>query len=193
MSASALTLLPMLSAEGADAFAALQRTGAPAAPKVFTRPQYAAVQALADAIIPADDRSPGAKQARVADYIDLLLSESDITQRQRWLDGLGALEAFATEQHGSSIARLGAPALDRLLADVSRNEKNPATPAERFFVTMKNATIQGYYTSEIGIHKELQYKGNQFLPEFVGCLTEDGKDCPHCGQKATDTETASVP
>ena len=61
MSASALTLLPMLSAEGADAFAALQRTGAPAAPKVFTRPQYAAVQALADAIIPADDRSPGAK------------------------------------------------------------------------------------------------------------------------------------
>ena len=48
----------------------------------------------------------------------------------------------------------------------------------------KQATIHGYYTSKIGIHDELRYKGNQFLREFVGCQTEDGKDCPHCGQKA---------
>ena len=70
-------------------------------------------------------------------------------------------------------------------ADVSRG---PApvdkTPLEAFFVTAKQATIHGYYTSEIGIHQELQYKGNKMLPEFVGCLTVDGKDCPHCGQKA---------
>ena len=48
----------------------------------------------------------------------------------------------------------------------------------------KRAAIHGYYTSEIGIHKELRYKGNQMLPEFVGCATVDGKDCPHCGQRA---------
>jgi hypothetical protein len=35
-----------------------------------------------------------------------------------------------------------------------------------------------------GIHQELRYKGNQVLAEFVGCHTVDGKDCPHCGQKA---------
>ena len=58
------------------------------------------------------------------------------------------------------------------------------TPVEKFFITAKQATIHGYYTSEIGIHKELRYKGNQILAEFVGCQTEDGKDCPHCGQKA---------
>jgi hypothetical protein len=56
-----------------------------------------------------------------------------------------------------------------------------------FFRTTKDATIRGYYTSEIGIQQDLQYKGNQYLPEFVGCLTEDGKDCPHCGQKAQPT------
>ena len=27
----------------------------------------------------------------------------------------------------------------------------------------KQATIRGYYTSKIGIHQELRYKGNQFL------------------------------
>lgn len=47
----------------------------------------------------------------------------------------------------------------------------------------KHATIHGYYTSKIGIHEELRYKGNQFRREFVGCETEDGQDCPHCGQK----------
>jgi hypothetical protein len=30
-------------------------------------------------------------------------------------------------------------------------------------------TIDGYYTSEIGIKKELQYKGNTYLKEFKGC------------------------
>ena len=70
-------------------------------------------------------------------------------------------------------------------ADVSRG---PApvdkTPLELFFVTAKQATVHGYYTSEIGIHQELRYKGNKVLLEFVGCQTVDGKDCPHCGQKA---------
>ena len=51
----------------------------------------------------------------------------------------------------------------------------------------KQATIRGYYTSKIGIHDELHYKGNVFLKEFVGCQTEDGKDCPICGQKNKTT------
>ena len=37
-----------------------------------------------------------------------------------------------------------------------------------FFREAKSRTITGYYTSKIGIHQELGYKGNQFLPEFVG-------------------------
>ena len=56
-----------------------------------------------------------------------------------------------------------------LLGAISRNELAPVTPLEEFFVTTKEAAIRGYYTSEIGIHKELTYKGNKFLREFVGC------------------------
>ena len=51
---------------------------------------------------------------------------------------------------------------------MSRAETDPKTPLERFFVESKARTVQGYYTSKIGIHQELKYKGNQFLPEFVG-------------------------
>jgi hypothetical protein len=38
-----------------------------------------------------------------------------------------------------------------------------------FFALLEERTIQGYYTSEIGIHQELRYKGQKLLTEFVGC------------------------
>jgi hypothetical protein len=182
--AGAITLLPWLSDEGSQAFAALQRAGATPSLKALTAPQYATLGVLVDAIIPTDERSPGARDARVADYIDLLLSEADAEVRQQWVDGLAAVDAEATARSGAPVAKLPAPQVEALLAAISVNERQPQTAAERFFVMTKRATIQGYYSSEIGIHKDLRYKGNQFLPEFHGCLTVDGKDCPHCGQKA---------
>jgi hypothetical protein len=184
--AGALTLLPLLSEEGLAAFVRIQASKAPPTPKVLSAPQYATLEALVEAIIPADERSPGAKEARVADYIDLLLSEAaDDAVKQAWLDGLASLNTEANGRFGVSFVRLDAAQVDTLLTDLSRNEAAPQkTPLEAFFTTTKQATINGYYTSEIGIHRELRYKGNQLLAEFVGCQTQDGKDCPHCGQKA---------
>jgi gluconate 2-dehydrogenase subunit 3-like protein len=186
----AATFLPWLSEENAHAFALLQATKAPPKLKVFTPAQYAAVESLVEAIIPADERSPGAKEARVADYLDLALSElqADDEQRQQFLAGLQALEAEATTRTGGGFAKMTPAQVEALLTELSKNEQ-PAegvqqTPLEQFFAAAKDATIHGYYTSEIGIHQELKYKGNQILAEFVGCLTEDGKDCPHCGRKA---------
>src|SRR5215510_10121167 len=177
--------LPWLSDEGLLAFARIQESDAPPQPKVFSPSQFATLELLVDVIIPADDRSPGAKQARVADYIDLLLSESDPEVTLRWLGGLAALDAEATKRFNAPFVRLNATQVDAILRDISRNERDPKTAIDEFFVMSKEATLRGYYTSEIGIHQELKYQGNKFLREFVGCQTEDGKDCPHCGQKHT--------
>jgi hypothetical protein len=182
--AAAVPLLPLLSREGTLAFAAIQRTRAVAAPKALSRAQFATLEALVEAIIPADERSPGAKEARVADYVDLLLSETGDPEKQQWIDGLAALDAEATSGFSQPFARLSASDAEKLLTGISRNERSPQTSLEKFFVITKNATIHGYYTSEIGIHKELRYQGNQPLPEFVGCQTVDGKDCEWCGQRS---------
>jgi hypothetical protein len=221
--AGAVTLLPLLSDEGLLAFADIQARKAPASLKVLSAGQHATLEALVEAIIPADERSPGAREARVADYLDLVLSEAPDAARRDWLDGLAALDAEASKRFGSAFLRLDATQVEALLTDISRyevakpasadaplaevprqdqpREKVPLlqglagdvrradevpwkTPLEGFFSVTKRATIHGYYTSEIGIHKELRYKGNQILAEFVGCQTVDGKDCPHCGQKA---------
>jgi hypothetical protein len=181
--AGAATLLPWLSDEGVQAFVAIQQTAAAAQPKALNASQFAALDALVEAIIPADERSPGAREARVADYIDLLLHEGDEEVRRQWREGLAAMDAEAVARFGTPVAKLEADRLNQLLTDASRNELQPQSTIERFFVTTKQATIAGYYTSEIGIHKDLRYKGNQVLAVFHGCLTEDGQDCPHCGQK----------
>lgn len=182
--AGAAALVPWLSDEGLLAFGRIQATQAPPKPLVLSPAQYTTLEAFVDTIIPADDRSPGAKDARVADYVDLLLSESDQSVRLQWLGGLAELDEEANARFRAPYHRLTAAQMETLVADISRNEAKPQSAVETFFVMAKTATIHGYYTSEIGIHKELQYKGNQFATEFVGCQTVDGKDCPHCGQKA---------
>ncbi len=218
--AGAATILPWLSDEGLAAFAEAQKANAAPVLKVLTPAQYVTVEHLVEAIIPTDERSPGAKDARVADYMDLLLAEADEGLRKDWLAGLGALDAESSKRFGRGFAKLDPSQTDALLTDISKYEtaKAVADPAlqiprneepkplppqvdtllgdvgrhrgsrksqlETFFANTKQATIHGYYTSEIGIHKELRYKGNKVLLEFVGCQTVDGKDCPYCGQKA---------
>ena len=177
------TLLPALSHDGLLAFSRIQAGTAAPTPKVLSASDFATLEVLVEAIIPTDERSPGAKEARVADYIDLLLSESDAEVALKWMGGLAALDQHAVSRLGRPFAKLDAGQLDAILAAISKNELEPATPLEEFFVMTKQATIRGYYSSEIGIHRELRYQGNQFLQNFVGCATEDGKDCPHCGQK----------
>jgi len=182
--AGTVALLPWLSEQGLLAFGRIQEAKVATAPKVLSASQFATLEALVEAIIPADERSPGAKEARVADYIDLLLSESDDAVALQWMGGLAALDEAAVTRFRAPFARLDATQVDALLAEMSANELTPQSPLDEFFVMTKHAAVQGYYTSEIGIHRELRYQGNKFLNEFVGCETEDGKTCSHCGQKA---------
>lgn len=160
---------PYLSDGAAEAFALIQAQQAPPAPKFLDAAQFTTVDALAEAIIPADDHSPGARQARVADYIDLLLAESDRDTQKTWATGLSLLDAESRLRFKMPFARLTSAQVTTLLTAISRNEAASKTPLERFFSATKDATIRGYYTSEIGIQQELEYKGNRVLAEFVGC------------------------
>lgn len=167
----AATVIPLIPADVAAAAqkAIAKRKAAGAAPGFFTAAQHRTVDVLTELIIPADDRSPGAKAAQVADYIDFVLSESAADAKAQWTDGLTALDAASTTQFGKPFADAAPEQQTALLTEIARNEFNPTTPLEKFFREAKGRTIFGYYTSKIGIHDELKYKGNQFLPEFVGC------------------------
>ena len=145
-------------------------TTAPAtALKFFTDAENRTVIELSERIIPADDNSPGAKEARVSEYIDSVLSIADEPKKKEWREGLAAINKMSRDKFGKDFADASEAQQIELLSAISKNEKSPQTLEERFFKTVKNATIDGYYTSEIGIKQELKYRGNTYLKEFKGC------------------------
>ena len=140
-----------------------------AAPLFFTKEEFALVDELTELIIPADDHSPGARAALVATYIDFRLSESfDEQPKTIWRDGLKLIERLSREMHGKSFLESSAEQRIALLTRISMNEMKPAAPEEFFFRELKSRTAHAYYTSKIGIHDEMGYKGNVSLKEFVG-------------------------
>jgi gluconate 2-dehydrogenase gamma chain len=169
MGVGAAAMIPLVPVEIAEAAQRAVASGKPPALKFFTAAQHRTVDALTEVIIPTDERSPGARAAKVADYLDFVLNESSAEARQSWKDGLTSLDEVSTAQFGKPFADLTGEQQVAIVTDAAKNEGKPTTPLERFFGEAKGRTIHGYYTSEIGIHQELKYKGNQFLPEFVGC------------------------
>ena len=135
----------------------------------FTPEENRTVIEMSERIIPADASSPGAKAARVNEYIDLIVGESPAEIKRNWRDGLAAINKMSRDRFGKEFAAASVEQQVELLTQISKNEKSPTSVEERFFRTIKNATIDGYYTSEIGIHQELHYKGNSYLKEFPGC------------------------
>src|SRR5437773_3417132 len=107
-SIGAVAVWPYLSDQAAEAFARIQETKAAPAPTFLTPAQYTTVDRLAETIIPLDDHSPGASEARVADYIDLLLSESDVETQRRWTAGLAALDEESRRRFQLPFGRLAA-------------------------------------------------------------------------------------
>src|SRR5262245_17408672 len=82
-----------------------------ATPKFFTADEFALVDELTDLIIPTDAQSGGARAAGVAAYIDGRMAEAFEVpdkngrpgERQRWKDGLKAVEALSTEMSGKAF------------------------------------------------------------------------------------------
>ena len=137
--------------------------------RFFTEAENLAVLELSERIIPADEHSAGAKAARVNEYIDLIVSMSSEISKQTWREGLATINKMSRDMFSSDFAAAGVENQVRLLTAISKNERSPQTVEERFFKTAKNAIVDGYYTSKIGIHDELHYKGNSYLKEFTGC------------------------
>ena len=144
--------------------------GAPAARTAFFTPEeFTLADELAELIIPADDHSPGARAAQAAAFIDQQLHESvDGGVRSRWREGLKSIDALSRQMHGAAFLQSSPEQRVATLERVSQNEAKPEKPEELFFRELKSRTAYAYYTSKIGIHDEMGYKGNVAITEFSG-------------------------
>ena len=165
--------LPAVAAETGQTPAAAQEkpaTEAKAAAHFFTPAQHALVEELSETIIPADSHSGGAKAAKAADYIDSVLRESfDENQKALWREGLRLVDIMSQHYNGKSFVNASPEDRIAVLNVLSDHDNMTDLPEVRFFIELKRLTVRGYYTSKIGIHDELKYKGNRILQEYVGC------------------------
>jgi hypothetical protein len=136
----------------------------------FTPAQHALVEELSETIIPADSHSGGAKAAKVADYIDQTLRDGyDENQKALWREGLRLIDVMSEHYHGKDFVNATPDDRIALLTVLSNHVEMTDLPEVRFFIELKRMTVSGYYTSKIGIHDELQYKGNRILQQYLGC------------------------
>jgi gluconate 2-dehydrogenase gamma chain len=138
--------------------------------RFFTPAQHTLVEELSETIIPADAHSGGAKAAKVADFIEQTLRQSvDDNQKSTWREGLRLIDLMSQHYNGKSFVDSTANERIAVLTILSDNDHVTDVPEVRFFRELKRLTTEGYYTSKIGIHDELEYKGNRILMEYVGC------------------------
>jgi len=186
--AAATPLLP--GGVGAAAAAAARQAATIASGRFFSAPEMALLDELVEVIIPADAQSGGARAAGVAAYVDGRLADYDpqipvlAADRERWKAGLAAVEAFSRELGGKGFLETTPAERTALLERLAVGTKEvpttqpeerrqpavekPETVGQRFFEELKSWTVQGYYTSRVGIHDDIQYKGNKAIVEFVG-------------------------
>ena len=151
-----------------------QQLGSSGTLKTLTPHQDATVTAIAETIIPATD-TPGAKGARVNEFIDLILSDwCSAEDGRRFLEGLAQADARSRRLFGHDFVDCSPQqqtelltAMDEELAqlvEVYGQEREHDSPAKQetenpmqqnFFYVMKRLTLIGYYTSEIGWTQEL--------------------------------------
>lgn len=135
--------------------------------RVLSPAQNAAVTAVAEAIIPRTD-TPGATDARVNEFIDLLLADwYKEEDRDRLLRGIDAIDAEAKALGNTTFAAATPNTQHTLLERWDSAESGPET-ATAAFKRLKNLTVYGYFTSEIAV-KEVT-KPVIFHPAFEGCV-----------------------
>jgi hypothetical protein len=164
-------VLPALST---DLFAFFQEAHPPAgyALRTLNPHQNATVVLMTDLIIPQTD-TPGAKAARVNEFIDVILTEWAVDEeRQNFLDGLAGVDKQSNELFGKNfvdaspaqqLALLRSMDESVCVAGARRHHHGNTIPEDRdkqlrgdFFTVFKGITLHGYYTSEIGFTQELK-------------------------------------
>jgi gluconate 2-dehydrogenase gamma chain len=128
--------------------------------KFFTGPEMATIAILSDLIIPADEVSGSATDAKVPDFIEFIVKDMPHHQTPlrgglRWLDMQclnrynNAFKDCTKEQQVEIIDQIAYPA----------KAKPGMAAGVAFFNKMRDLVATGFYTSQIGV-KDIGYIGN---------------------------------
>ncbi|WP_246172253.1 gluconate 2-dehydrogenase subunit 3 family protein [Sphingobacterium hotanense] len=117
---------------------------------------------LAEAILPKTS-TPGAKEAGVGEFIPVMIRDCyDEKDQKSFLDGLNGVEARAKKDFKKGFLELTPEeklqfvnTYDKEANEYQKNKKEE--DANHFFTMLKQLTLTGFFTSEVGMKKALRY------------------------------------
>jgi len=147
-------------------------------PVFFTPEEWRTVRVLADMIIPRDARSGSATDAGVPEFIDFTVDDRPHL-RVPMRGGLRWLDDRCEERYGAPFADCDEAQRADMLDAIAWPERAAPEMSQGvwFFNGFRDLVASGFYTSRIGL-EDVQYRGNQYLPEWNGCPPEA---CRHLG------------
>ena len=119
-------------------------------PLHFSAGEQTLIAELAEVVMPATN-TPGAKAAGVGGFIEHVIGHcSDLKQQETFRKGLQQTDALSQALFGKNFLQLGNPQRINVMAQLAKGEKP-------FFMSLRELTIVGYFTSETGATQALDY------------------------------------
>jgi hypothetical protein len=129
-------------------------------PAVFSEEQSGSLVSLSELLV------PGSTKANVVPLLDLLLTVDAPSHRERLSNALSVFDREALQRFGKQCHDLSTPQCDQLLAAAAvASESSELRVA---FETVKESTVEIYYSTEIGM-TELGWTHNRFFLEYPTC------------------------
>lgn len=159
---------------GAEFFLSGCKTGAERAHGLpLAQEDIAYLDEVAETIIPTTN-TPGAKAAKVGEFMNTMVSDCyDEKEQKVFLEGMTKLNQAASKKFKDDFMSLKPEQRKELLIEIDKEAKDyqknkkPDDP-QHYFGMMKQLTLWGYFSSEIGATKALRY-----LPvpgRYDGCV-----------------------
>lgn len=128
--------------------------------KFFTEHEMATITVLADIIIPKDEVSGSASDARVPEFIEFIVHDMP-NHQVPMKGGLRWLDMYCLKNYNNPFKDCTQPQQTELVDQIAypNKAKPEMSQGVQFFRLMRDLTATGFYTSEIGV-KDLGYAGN---------------------------------
>lgn len=129
----------------------------------FTADDIALLDDIADTILPDTPKSPGAKAAKTGAFMALMVTDSYSPEDQKiFRDGMTALnEASKKANGGATFSSASASQRTALLTALDKEQfdfqKVRKDQPQHYFRMMKELSMLGFFTSEIGYKKAMRY------------------------------------
>ncbi|WP_233635947.1 MULTISPECIES: gluconate 2-dehydrogenase subunit 3 family protein [Hymenobacter] len=129
---------------------------------ILTPEQTAYLTEVADTILPAT-KTPGAKAANVGSFMAVMVRDCYTPEDQKiFMDGMTKLEEASKKQNSKGFLESTPAQRTALLTALDTEQKNygkTKTPEQpnHYFRMMKELTLLGFFTSEVGATQVLRY------------------------------------